>query len=148
MLQILHHILKPSIIANDKSLSKCTIIDSIESQIKHISCINDLQRSIEEKQNTAFSRKKTVQPFIVVIGETLEKITEFFVFINNITLPFTNLVTALDFCFKIFFVFNLNYPVESRHIWTLIQRYIFEICSENDENLSRVLNVISKLQSQ
>lgn len=70
----------------------------------------------KDKKNAAAKEKKTIQPFIAVgLQETLE----LFVIINNVKLGLNNLISALDYCFKTFFVFNLI-CLESKHFFSKI----------------------------
>lgn len=64
-------------------------------------------------------------PFINIDDENGVK--KYFVVVNDIKYKVPSLLKALDILFKSIFIFNLKYPAQALHIFTLIERYFFKI---------------------
>ncbi|XP_055856017.1 uncharacterized protein LOC129919193 [Episyrphus balteatus] len=142
MVMLLNTVLKPTFdvatsritIKNQASTSvkKTTISDAINSCIVHIHTLNDLQRTREEKLKFYMETKGTIQPYMIVIGEDITKLAEFYVVIGESILKFTSFIAAFDICFKAFHVFELCYPKESQLLWLFVQKFIFKIKTVHD----------------
>jgi len=89
----------------------------------------------------------TVQPYIIVVGPTLAEISSFFVSVDKVLYNVTSAFKAIDTCFKIFHVLNVEYPVASDHIWLLIQRELYKFSTKHDKKPSYILEIISALKS-
>ena len=46
---------------------------------------------------------------------------------NDIVFDFTDSISAIDFCFKVFLTFNISYPPACPHIWSYFQIHIYSI---------------------
>lgn len=88
----------------------------------------------------------TVQTYIIVVGPTLAEISSFFVSVDKILYNVTSAFEAIDTCFKIFHVLNVEYPAASDHIWILIQRKLYTFTTKYDKN-PYILEIISALRS-
>lgn len=44
-----------------------------------------------------------------------------------------NLMGAVEFCFMSFYALNASYPADCKVIWQFLQKYIFEVISDNDD---------------
>lgn len=110
-----------------KSTSKFTIKDSQESFVYVAVSIGALEDHIEFLKK----RSENVQPFIAVIGPTILKFTDIFIYFDGIKLPFKTFVRAVDICFKIFYLFNLEYPPASCIFWNFIQNYFYQLKTKN-----------------
>lgn len=64
----------------------------------------------------------TWQPQVLVLGPDALHIEQVFVLMNDVVFPISSTVKAVDICFKLFQVFNIEYPVECRLAWLCIQR--------------------------
>ncbi|KAL0116442.1 hypothetical protein PUN28_009827 [Cardiocondyla obscurior] len=89
----------------------------------------------------------TGTPCIIVVGPTLLEISSFFVSIDKILYNVVSAFKAIDTCFKVFHVLNIEYPAASDHIWLLIQRELYKFSTEYDKNPSYILEIISALQN-
>jgi hypothetical protein len=79
--------------------------------LMHLDCTADIERKIEIMQSKYKLLNLKLQPFICAIGPSREKDTE--------------LAQAIDLCFKAVYVSNLEYQVESKHVWTFYQFFFF-----------------------
>lgn len=91
-----------------------------------------MQKRIEERKNS----EKSPQPIVIVIGETLDKITESYVLIEDILYKFKTIFEAVDMCFKIIHGLKLRYPDQSKHVWIFLQKVIFNIETSEQEYIS------------
>lgn len=105
-----------------------------------------MEKLINDQREIAFLRKYPLQPFLCVIGNLEETINSIFVVIDKIQYQCDTVLNALDLLFKIFHVFNAEYPPPSEHIWFLIQRGIYKIITEHDKNFSYVMHFIKALE--
>ena len=83
-----------------------------------------IERQIEK---TAKRKIQTeVQPFIIVQGDKYN-VENIYVIIDKIQYKCESVLKSIDLLFKLFFVLNIKYPVQSEHIWQLIEHGIFLI---------------------
>lgn len=107
--------------------------------------MNDLHIQIQLRIDNAYKKKEKVQPFICVVGADFYGIKNFYVYYFNTYYKFSNIIRALDTCFKIFHVFNLKYPIQSCLVWTFIQKCMYDIHNEGDIKSSSLSSLISDL---
>lgn len=121
-----------------KSITRFTITDSQESFALRV-------QSYEEADHLRHRRSKNapIQPFIITIGEDVTKITDSYVYFDGLKTPFQNFIRAVDICYKIYHLFNLQYPKASSTFWNFIQIYFFEINSK--KTFSKVNILIDEL---
>ncbi|KAG1941532.1 uncharacterized protein si:dkey-286j15.1 [Pimephales promelas] len=65
-------------------------------------------------------------PHVLVLGDK-GNFSEVFVIFNGEAIEQETLVQAVDLCFKIFYVYAINYPKPSAPIWEFLQYAIFKI---------------------
>lgn len=104
----------------------------------------DVSKVRESVKLAALQNNQTVQPYIILVGK-LEKIQEIYFCLDSTLFQLNTVLEAIDVCFKAFFVFQLHYPVDSQHIWFLIQRGIYEIVTKQDVIFPSIEFVMSKL---
>ena len=71
-----------------------------------------------------------LQPLIVIEGQILDS-KAFYVVVDDIKYSTNSMLDAIDLIFKIFYVFDCQYPNDSRNLWELIQRVIYGIETPN-----------------
>ncbi|XP_066590164.1 uncharacterized protein [Prorops nasuta] len=123
------------------SISECK-----DSLIMFIANADEINTVIEKRINLLEEFGQTLQPFVMVIGPTIGKIISAYICVNEIMYLAENVLKAIDICFKIFFVLNIQYSPESEHIWLLIQKYIYNINSNCDKKCSLVNEILSDLK--
>jgi len=79
-----------------------------------------------------YKKGLTVQPYILIVGSSLNNVHSFYVIINNKSYQISTLLDALKFCFQTYFVLDINYTPESQHLWYLIQWELFNVISDKD----------------
>lgn len=65
-------------------------------------------------------------PFILAVG-TLDNPSQVFVIVDGQGLEQPNITTAVDVCFKLFYVLDIHYPWECSTTWEFIQKVLFGI---------------------
>ena len=65
-------------------------------------------------------------PFVLAIGNRSNP-TQVFVIIEGKGLEQPNLVKAVDVCFKIFYILDINYPWQCFSSWEFIRKVLFTI---------------------
>lgn len=123
---------------------KYTILDS---QTAFLMLAPTVESSVE-KINTLSDKGLPVQPFIVIIGELLQKPTEILVYYNTIKYKVSTVVKAVDICFKIFQVFDYIYPPAASAVWLFIQSYFYNIHTKHDVQFLSVIQLEQKLKKQ
>ena len=75
-------------------------------------------RPIREKRiEFPQDHKTSLQPYIIIVGKELKNIDHAYVCLDKTIYTVSSVLEALDVCFKCFHVFNLQYRVESKHIF-------------------------------
>lgn len=98
---------------------------------------SDVDPGIERLENAALQAKQSVQPFIILVGEAWDSITDSYVVIDSRTFKVKNPIRAVEVCFKTFYSLHCAYSVFSKPIWLLIQGHIYELPFEKgDSNIA------------
>ena len=101
------------------------------------------------KQNqTEFAASKgvTLQPYILIAGDTRYKIQDIYLCIDKNKYQMPDLSTAIDICFKSFQVFHAKYPDQGEHLWLLIQKAIYNIHTKWDARISLVSQILNDIK--
>lgn len=70
----------------------------------------------------------TVQPYVVIVGDVNgQDPLYYYTIINDIQYQLETAVKAIDLCFKLYHVLNLEYPPEAEQIWYFFEQYFFEL---------------------
>lgn len=75
-------------------------------------------------------REIGIKPFLIAVADSTDPLTnidQIFLFIHDSCYRFESTLAAIDACFKAFKVFNHDYPKETCHVWTLIEKSIYQI---------------------
>ncbi|XP_031353765.1 uncharacterized protein LOC116178415 [Photinus pyralis] len=108
-----------------KKITKYTIRDSQQYFLYLGKSAQQVEQWIEHRK----SKGTAIQPFLFAIAESLKEIGEVFVYFDDVKFKFYNIIRAMDICFKIFHVFNLEYPNECHMFWTFIETYLYNVKS-------------------
>jgi len=126
------------------NVTKYSIKDSQKSFI-------NFHTSISESENYLLYLKNKIlpiQPFIIVIGTPL-KPDQILIYFDSIKYKVFNMARAIDKCFKIFHLFNLQYPLESCAVLMFIQKYFYNISTKYNtphQLVTRVLHCLNKIK--
>lgn len=110
-------------ITGKRQTTKYTIQDSQQSFLY----VAKTTQEIEEWINVLKSKKTAIQPFVFAIGDNITSIKEIYTYFDGIKYKFFNIIRAVDICFKIFYIFNLNFPEECVMHWSFIETYFYKM---------------------
>lgn len=113
------------IVRKDKTGRKTTTRYTIKDSQDSFVFIARTVQAVEDHIRFLNDRGENVQPFIVVIGEDILTFNEIFVMFDGVKFPMVSFLRATDVCFKLFYVFNLKYPIPSTIFWSFIQCLYF-----------------------
>ncbi|XP_025407510.1 uncharacterized protein LOC112681472 [Sipha flava] len=99
-------------LTNKRRIVKTSISDAKTSFLLQVVSLNDLHVQCQLQIDNAYKNKEKVQPFICIVGADLDGTNDFYVYYFNTYYKLPNIVRALDTCFKIFQVFNLQYLIQ------------------------------------
>ncbi|OXU22871.1 hypothetical protein TSAR_010190, partial [Trichomalopsis sarcophagae] len=87
------------------------------------------------------------QPHVVLCGP-LDNVTCSHVKIDRFIFDFKTCVEAVDFLYKSFFVLSIDYPSTCPHVWSFLQKHIFEMDKERRLiGISKINLLVSDLQN-
>lgn len=109
----------------------CTIKEMQDSFLILIDNAFDLETEIAKLRRDVKTQKSTLQPCLIALGQNLFDSQHFYTFCDGILYKFNSIIAALDICFKLFFVLNLEYPCKSHNVWTFFEKNIFELKTNN-----------------
>ncbi|XP_022166808.1 uncharacterized protein LOC111031246 [Myzus persicae] len=144
LLYLLHAILVPTAkkITKDHNGKKCQIKylikDSQNSFMTFKNSVAEIEEHIVMRQN----EKNPIQPFIIIVG-TPTNPKEIIVFFDCIKYKLFTILSAVDVCFKLFHLFNLEYPCESCVVWLFIQKYFYSLTTNFDKSFHTLGQILS-----
>lgn len=104
----------------------------------------DIEDVVKKQKEKAFARHQTVQPYLCVQGTSFESASNFYIVLDDIYLQFNNAKKAFDTLFKLFHTFNLKYPLQSEHLYLLIQKAVYEIHLNSDNVPPYIFDVLKQ----
>ncbi|XP_052126634.1 uncharacterized protein LOC113213324 [Frankliniella occidentalis] len=134
--------LLPSIRANQRvkvngSQVKVSESECRDSYLLHVKNANDLPLAIRNRREEfSQSVKPGGQPLICAIGPSLADVRSVHVNVANLDWVATSALCAIDICFKSFFALSIPYPKESEHVWSTIQRAVYDIKTPSDKDMN------------
>lgn len=106
-----------------------------------------MERVKRGKRENAAKLKRTVQPYIIVVGPQFTAIEAFYIIIDNVMYKMENILKAVDILYKIFQILNVKYPTGCEQVWLFIQKYIYGRTTTWDKNDKSVMNLIDELEA-
>lgn len=123
---------------------KPTIADAQSDFLLHVRSINDLQPKLDKLRADFATEKKKMQPKIIVIGQELQDLKEFYVFCDGVKYKLCTFTKCLDVIIKLFYVYQMEYSHVSKLVWIFLEQFFFYFKSEK---YSEVSNLIHKLKN-
>lgn len=122
-----------------KSTTKFTIKDSQEAFV----FVGQTHQQLSDQIEFLEKKMERIQPFILATGDcNFNKFENFYVYLDGTKLVFNNFLRAVDICFKIFHIFNLEYPQACSQIWNFIESYFYKMNFNDKKQKSTKLRVI------
>lgn len=88
--------------------------------------------SIKEQRNRRTGG--TLQPYIVLVGQSIEVVHTRYAIVNNLKYNVTSIGHAIDvyvFHFKVRFALNVKYPAGCFNVWQFFKKGIYKINKED-----------------
>lgn len=95
--------------------------------ITQVASSSDVGSVVELRRAQMQRLGKTLQPFVVYVGESLNQVQSAYVIVNDIYYAFPTLISAVDAAFKIFQATGACYPDECMDLWLVIQIGFYKI---------------------
>lgn len=92
-------------------------------------------------------RGVTRQPQVVAVGDTVMSAKDYYLLYDEVIYHLDSLVKAIDICFKVFFVFNAEYPAEAADVWTFLQKGVYGIATPYDVLTPRVKELLGLIKA-
>ncbi|KAE9542344.1 hypothetical protein AGLY_003471, partial [Aphis glycines] len=125
-----------------KSYIKYVIKDSQNSIIK----ITETASEMEALLKKMTQKEGPIQPCILIVG-TLFDPKQILIYFDTVKYMTFTILKAFDVCFKIFHVFNVEYPHESEDIWLFLQKVFYNIHNKYDKSCTLIKQISSELTS-
>jgi len=125
-----------------KSVIKYSIKDSQKTFIIEASTLLELEVIIEKFKK----QENNIQPCLLVVDSLLNP-KQILVYFDDVKYKLFSIFKGVNICFKIFHVFNLEYPYESSNVWLFLQNYFYEINTKYDKSCSLVKQICSELDA-
>ncbi|XP_031781313.1 uncharacterized protein LOC116416561 [Nasonia vitripennis] len=117
---------------------KVKMIEPYRFMIENINAGANVQEFVKSKRSECTS---TIQPYIIQVdGET----PHFYVIADNAILTCNNrndFTVAFDLMFKIYFIFNIQYPVSLQNVYTFIESYVYRLIEKKSISIVASLYV-------
>ncbi|KAL4703710.1 hypothetical protein ACJJTC_015264 [Scirpophaga incertulas] len=126
------------IIKFSRSEMSCAFINQVASEA-HVTS------SILERKELLGKQQRSMQPYVIYVGDNCTQIRASYVVINDTVYSFSKLITAVDCAFKIFHSTGACYPEECEDVWLLIQLGFFNIHTKYDRNTQVVNSLMTDL---
>lgn len=125
-----------------KNLIKYSIKDSQDSFIVFGESVDVMQQHLEQLRN----RGDPIQPFILIVG-TIFSHKEIIVYFDSILYKVHSILRSIEVCYKIFHLFNLEYPCQSSIVWLFFQNYFYGETSSFDKPNPKLIQILSDLNN-
>lgn len=125
LIKSLHGVAKPTSrkVIQKKTTWKVGIGDAWEAFAVELDSVADIPAAINKRKQFCVSHEVRLQPFLIVLNNQ----QQFALVGDDFSYLFDDFLVAIDIYFKIFFVFNLEYPFECQSFWEFIQKFFYDI---------------------
>lgn len=107
---------------------------------------DDIATIQEQIENKSAESSRPLQPYIIVVGETLKSISEFCVCVDRVRYKVHSALSALNLLFQTYHVLDAGYPSASEHLWMLIQRSSYKFETKYDKSISYVEGIVQQMK--
>lgn len=126
----------------NKKTWKPSTSESRDSLFIHIKTPGDIDKIKQERVDFTFAKGITLQPYLILVGPSLNNITSALVVVNGTEYKCQSVIDAVNFCFKLYQILDANYPQESRHLWYLIQWRVFKYFNKADPQIPLIAEFV------
>lgn len=123
---------------------KISAKEKVDSFFENIEKHEALENLVKKKIDVYKGYKLKSQPYLVLCGP-FHHVSCYHVVIDDIIYNCKNVIDALDLCYQLFFVLNLNYSHPCPHVWSFVQKYFYKMKNRKIVQSQKISTVISKL---
>lgn len=98
-----------------------------------------MDKEIAKLRQEAKVQKSTIQPCLIALGQNLFESKHFYTFCDGIMYKFNSIIAAVDICFKLFYVLNLEYPLKSHNAWMFFERNVYKMKTSSSNLLPKMI---------
>jgi len=113
--------------------------------ITHNKSHSELQETITRRKDKFFQLGITLQPLVIIVGQNINEITQYFVYVNGTYYVLNSIRSSVDCSFKVIHALNLEYPLESIPIWSFVQKAFYQINTAWDTEFVSVNSLLSDI---
>lgn len=121
---------------NKHKFFKPSIMQSIEAFVQIINSAEDIKEKLIELRQQYGKVGLSLQPKIFKIRNYDDG--KYVVIYKEYYYSFNEFLLAVDCCFKLFFVFNAEYPFESIRFWKFVSIYFYNLPADDRDVISAV----------
>lgn len=109
---------------------------------------SEIERRISDFGNIhkKYGIKSPSNPFVILCGD-IEDVKKCYVVVNNHRYSFEHLTTAIEFCFKCYKVFQLEFVETCKHVWSFLQKRPYKIPLQSGHSFSCIDELVRKLDT-
>lgn len=107
----------------------------------------DIEVYQKDLLQTAKANKRKAHPAAAVLKGKDNHVTRVFLIWEENLYEFNDILPCLQYCYKIFDIFDLSFPNQTSQLWTVIEKCVFKIHKKNRRDYPNLRNVISGLSS-
>lgn len=120
-------------------------LETRDGFITHVESDGEILETVTRRREKLRTFGQTLQPFIVIVGPTINKISSYLVVVDNTYYRLNTIIAAFDCCFKVILTLNAEYHSESALIWYFIQKGFHLITTPWDKNFTIVNALLSDI---
>lgn len=113
------------------------------NKIWYFQDLTTFDEQIKLREKIILDKGDTLQPLIVIVGPETDY--TIYVYVDGMKYFMQSLIKAVDVCFKLFHVFNANYPKTGQLIWKFIERFIYHIHTDGDPSKNALCPIICNI---
>ncbi|XP_062539150.1 uncharacterized protein LOC134207445 [Armigeres subalbatus] len=118
-----------------------------ESSIIFLKSLIDFETELSRLSNQNRKRGLPDYPVIVVVGEGITSVGQFFVCFKDIAYKAETFLKAVDITFKIYTAYGITFPPEATGPWQFIASYLYDFEIPDDCHRARILTLTSTLRN-
>lgn len=99
---------------------------------------------IEEMLRRKTNAGEAIQLCLLIVGTICEP-RKYWFFFYGIKYKMFSPIRALDICFKIYHIFNIEYPIQSVNVWLFVQKLYYNIENKYDKSCPLVNQIINEI---
>lgn len=148
MFYLLHAVFVPTSkkVTRDHNGKKSQVKHSIKDSQNSFMIFKDSNCDVEEYITMRRREKHPIHPLILIVGTPINP-REVIVSFDSIKYNVFTILSAIDVCFKLFHLFNLEYPSESCIVWLFIQKYFYDLNTNFDKPCHTLGQILSDLSA-